>query len=219
MALATCHREFHAEYALFGYLDKTSIRRATVRDDVQIVLFEKIRALFQKMRHAHGVAALLVAYKDKLQGEVGGDIAFIDGVSKEDKHRRELSAVLQILEPLSDKNRIIDLFNEFEERKTKEAQFAYLMDKIECDLQCKCYEENGNVSLDTEQKGVSESIRQDALEKGVKTFSEMWVGYEREKNVYRSSQLAKDITDYILSNKVFEKESDGKSDDKNGKNL
>ena len=153
-------------------------------------------------------------------GEISvGDIAFIDGVSKEDKHRRELSAVLQILEPLSDKNRIIDLFNEFEERKTKEAQFAYLMDKIECDLQCKCYEENRNVSLNTEQKGVSESIRQDALEKGVKTFSEMWVGYEREKNVYRSSQLAKDITDYILSNKVFEKENDGKSDDKNGKNL
>ena len=153
-------------------------------------------------------------------GEISvGDIAFIDGVSKEDKHRRELSAVLQILEPLSDKNRIIDLFNEFEERKTKEAQFAYLMDKIECDLQCKCYEENGNVSLNTEQKGVSESIRQDALENGVKTFSEMWVGYEIEKNVYRSSQLAKDITDYILSNKVFEKESDGKSDDKNGKNL
>ena len=196
-------------YALTHRL-KNLIRSGWKRWNVQAERLESVA------EHIYGTQML--AFHEL--GEISvGDIAFIDGVSKEDKHRRELSAVLQILEPLSDKNRIIDLFNEFEERKTKEAQFAYLMDKIECDLQCKCYEENGNVSLNTEQKGVSESIRQDALEKGVKTFSEMWVGYEREKNVYRSSQLAKDITDYILSNKVFEKESDGKSDDKNGKSL
>ncbi len=153
---------------------------------------------------------LMLAFHE-LGEVVIGDIAFIDGVSKEEKHKKEYEAVLKILEPLDDKERIINLFNEFEERKTKEAQFAYLIDKLECDLQCKYYEERGNISLSKKQAGVSEEIRKERMKKGDNSFAEMWIGYEREKNVYGSSIFAKTITDYILSNPIFKKKANDKN--------
>lgn len=148
---------------------------------------------------------LMLAFHE-LGEVVIGDIAFIDGVSKEEKHKKEYEAVLKILESLDDKERIINLFDEFEERKTKEAQFAYLIDKLECDLQCKYYEEQGYITLSKKQTGISENIRKASLEKGETTFTGMWIGYEREKNVYGSSAFAKALTDYILSNPIFKKE-------------
>ena len=153
---------------------------------------------------------LMLAFHE-LGEVVIGDIAFIDGVSKEEKHKKEYEAVLKILEPLDEKERIINLFNEFEERKTKEAQFAYLIDKLECDLQCKYYEERGKISLSKKQAGVSEEIRKERMKKGDNSFAEMWIGYEREKNVYGSSIFAKTITDYILSNPIFKKEANDKN--------
>ena len=152
---------------------------------------------------------LMLAFHE-LGEVVIGDIAFIDGVSKEEKHKKEYEAVLKILEPLDDKERIINLFDEFEERKTKEAQFAYLIDKLECDLQCKYYEEQGYITLSKKQTGISEDIRKASLEKGETTFTGMWIGYERERDVYGSSAFAKALTNYILSNPIFKKEGNDK---------
>ena len=36
---------------------------------------------------------------------------------------------------------IEELFLEFDAHETKEAKFAYMCDKLECDLQCKLYDQ------------------------------------------------------------------------------
>ena len=43
------------------------------------------------------------------------------------------------------------LILEFDERKTKEAIFAYHCDKLECDIQCKLYDEEKCVDMNKQQ--------------------------------------------------------------------
>ena len=47
----------------------------------------------------------------------------------------------KILKDLVDGDQLEKLFLEFDSHKTKEANFAYQCDKLECDLQCKLYDE------------------------------------------------------------------------------
>ena len=62
-------------------------------------------------------------------------------VSKEEKAKMGHEAVEKVLKNLSNKDEIKNLILEFDERKTNEAKFAYYCDKLECDLQCKLYDE------------------------------------------------------------------------------
>ena len=68
-------------------------------------------------------------------------------VSKEEKIKIEHEAVHKILDKLIDGKKIEELFLEFDEHKTLESKFAYQCDKLECDLQCKLYDEEGCVDL------------------------------------------------------------------------
>ncbi len=158
-----------------------------------------------------GKVIMMLAFHE-LGETIIGDVPCIDGYSKDLKHKKELDAVIKILEPLSDKQKILDLYVEFEERKTREAQFAGLIDKIECELQCKYYEEMGDISITKEQSGVAEEIRQDAIRKGIRKFSQMWFDWDVSHKAYGvgNSQLAKDIVDYALTHDIF-KEDSGKT--------
>jgi 5'-deoxynucleotidase YfbR-like HD superfamily hydrolase len=62
-------------------------------------------------------------------------------ISREEKERIEHEAVHKILKDLVDGENIEKIFLEFDDHKTKEANFAYQCDKLECDLQCKLYDE------------------------------------------------------------------------------
>lgn len=59
----------------------------------------------------------------------------------------EHEAVSKILDGILDGKEIENLFLEFDSHRTKEAMFAYMCDKLECDLQCKLYDEEGCVDL------------------------------------------------------------------------
>lgn len=74
-----------------------------------------------------------------------GDITPEDmpGNLKSDYERNSVSQLLDLI-PNSDLLR--DLFDEFEAKQTKEAKFAYQIDKAECDLQAKLYEQDGAFS-------------------------------------------------------------------------
>ena len=71
-----------------------------------------------------------------------GDLTPEDMPSKE-KAQIEREAVLRLCELIPNGSLIRDLFIEFEDKKTKEAQFAYQIDKAECDLQAKLYIQEG----------------------------------------------------------------------------
>ena len=65
----------------------------------------------------------------------------LEKIAKYTKERIEHEAVHKILKDLVDGEEIEKIFLEFDGHKTKEASFAYQCDKLECDLQCKLYDE------------------------------------------------------------------------------
>ena len=71
-----------------------------------------------------------------------GDLTPED-ISSKEKSEIERNAVIKLTEMIPNGELIRDLFLEFEEKKTKEAQFAYQIDKAECDLQAKLYIQEG----------------------------------------------------------------------------
>ena len=68
-----------------------------------------------------------------------GDITPFDGITPEEKHVAEEKAIKYIFKELDSKDYLLGLWNEFEERKTKEAKFAYDMDKLEAALKGRNY--------------------------------------------------------------------------------
>ncbi len=74
-----------------------------------------------------------------------GDITFVDPeyATKSEEGRK---AVLNIFGDSKNASHFLDLINEFEERKTSEAVFAFRCDKFEADLQAFKYDKNFNLS-------------------------------------------------------------------------
>lgn len=64
-----------------------------------------------------------------------GDITPYCGVSVEEKHRREKSALKELLKNIEDKEHWFNLWNEYEEQKTKEAIALKNIDKLEMAIQ------------------------------------------------------------------------------------
>ena len=122
-------------------------------------------------------------------------------VSREEKIRIEHDAVHEILKDLIDGEEIEKIFLEFDEHQTKEAIFAYQCDKLECDLQCKLYDEEWCVDLNKQQScNAIENKRVQKLLKENKTWSEMWLQYDKENIPYDENFKA--IINYALSHKI-----------------
>jgi putative hydrolase of HD superfamily len=74
-------------------------------------------------------------------GEIyAGDIVPGDGVDRAEKARREQAAVVTVLQKLPDGERWVELWAEYEQQRTPEAQFVRQMDRLEMALQAGIYE-------------------------------------------------------------------------------
>ncbi len=122
-------------------------------------------------------------------------------ISREEKERIEHEAVHKILKDLVDGEQLEKLFLEFDSHKTKEANFAYQCDKLECDLQCKLYDEEWCVDL-TKQKScnAAENKKVQQLLKENKTWSDMWLQYDSENIHYDENFLA--MINYAQNHKI-----------------
>ena len=79
----------------------------------------------------------MIAYHEL--GEIdAGDATIADNVSKEEKYKKEYEGTKRIAEQY-DMPEILELWLEFEECKTPEAQFVKRLDKFDCVLQSKVY--------------------------------------------------------------------------------
>lgn len=67
-----------------------------------------------------------------------GDITPVDGVSREEKYQKEYEAVKNLSEQVH-MPMILDLWQEFEDKKTEEAKFCKMIDRLECVMQAKNY--------------------------------------------------------------------------------
>ena len=85
----------------------------------------------------------------ELEETIIGDLTLFE-ISESEKNNIGHNAIEKILSPLLKGEEIKALIYEFDERKTKEAIFAYHCDKLECDLQCKIYDEENCVDLNNQ---------------------------------------------------------------------
>lgn len=170
--------------------------------------------------HVYGVQMLAIAMKSEYEYDV--DImkvifmlaihelgeAIIDDltqfeISKEEKQKIEHEAVNKILNGLLDGQKIEKLFLEFDEKKTKEAFFAYMCDKLECDLQCKLYDEENCVDLNNQKDNISfnNELVQELLKSG-KSWSTMWLEFGQKVYPYDKNFMT--VSNYAINNKIGE---------------
>lgn len=122
-------------------------------------------------------------------------------ISKDEKRKIEHNAIHEILSGLIDGDSIEKILIEFDEHKTKESLFAFWCDKLECDLQCKLYDEDGLVDLNRQSDNNSfydEEVQ--ALLKDNDSWSTMWLKFSQNKYGYDDNFKA--ISNYALSKKI-----------------
>ena len=102
---------------------------------------------------------------------------------------------------LLDKEQIKSLILEFDERKTEEAKFAYYCDKLECDLQCKLYDEQGLVDITKPNDvDVIENKRINEILANNMSWSEMWL--KNGQDNYNYDDHFKAVSDYALTHNI-----------------
>lgn len=137
----------------------------------------------------------------ELEETVIGDLTVWD-ISSEEKKIRGHNAIEKILSGLLSGENIKELIYEFDDRVTKESIFAYHCDKLECDLQCKIYDEENLVDI-TEQEGnivFYDKKIQNIIKKGNNTWSNICLEYDRDKFLGDKNFI--EVLDYIKNNSI-----------------
>lgn len=130
-------------------------------------------------------------------------------ISREEKTKLGHEAIEKVLDGLVDKDKIKDLILEFDERNSNDAKFAYYCDKLECDIQCKIYDEENCVDLDKQMidRKLHNPLARKMYEDGA-SWSDMWISFDEVKCGYDDNFL--EVSDYIKKNNItsFREERD-----------
>lgn len=109
------------------------------------------------------------------------DKAFMEDYSQNKKSKEERKeALLKALDGLTDKENLVSLINEYNDKSTNDAKFAYMCNEFESDLQCKIYDEAKYVDVNN---GFVDPYFKDYYGKGM-SWSEMWMLANRERCGY-----------------------------------
>ena len=124
-------------------------------------------------------------------------------IDKDEKEKIEHEAVHKILSSLIDGEEIEKLFLEFDAHQTPEAMFAYQCDKLECDIQCKLYDQEKCVDL-SHQEGnntTNDETVKKLLESG-KSWSDMWLEFGQSRYPYDNNFLS--VSNFVKDNNISE---------------
>ncbi len=122
-------------------------------------------------------------------------------ITKEEKEKLEHEAVHKILEGLLEGEVIEELFLEFDSHNTPEAMFAYQCDKLECDLQCKLYDEAECVDVNKQEGNISiKNDKVQALLSDGSSWSTMWLKFGQQTYPYDDNFKA--VSNYAIKNKI-----------------
>lgn len=130
-----------------------------------------------------------------------GDITPFDKTTQEQKEELEHKAMQEVLGDLYTKDELYSLLLEFDEHKTKEAEFAYLCDKLEADIQAKVYQDKGyQHNLDEQDNNVvfKSSRIKEMLNNGATTAFDIW--YEWDKDKYKDDEVFKKVLKHVKDN-------------------
>ena len=129
-----------------------------------------------------------------------GDLAFYEA-TKEEKLAEGKKATDYILKDLMGKEEISSLLDEYNERKTDEAKFAYHCDKLECDVQMKLYDQEGCFDLNDQPN--NPIINLDSVRKVLdseKNISNAWIEFDRSK--YEDDPNFIEIINWLKENDI-----------------
>lgn len=131
------------------------------------------------------------------------DFTLRSGITKEEKIKIGVESVNIVASTLSSRDELISLVNEFNEGKTKEARFCYLIDKMECDMQAKVYDLDGNFLIEKAKEDlVYYGSSAKKIEKDAKTASDYWILYDKPK--FKNDKIFKLLCDELLKIKSDE---------------
>ena len=138
------------------------------------------------------VIAMLAVHET--EEPVIGDIPLVHNL-KPYKSEMGKIAVSEITKSLDKKEYIRSLIREFESQSTPEAKLAKYIDKLECDLMSKVYDEEDTVDLNNQADNPSAHVPlvEELLGEG-KSFSEMWMGFGRK--IYNYPKAIDDLSRY-----------------------
>ena len=160
------------------------------------ILALSIDSEFETNLDINKVVKMLVIHE--LGEVVIGDITPFDNITPEEKMEKEHEAIKEVLGDLIKKDEFYSLLLEFDDKKTKEAVFAYHCDKLEADIQAKVYQDMGcQHSLDEQENNVvfkNQRVQQ-MVKDGAKSAFDIW--YEWDKSLYFDDETFADILDYV----------------------
>ena len=169
--------------------------------------------------HIYGVQMLAIAMHSEYQYKIDiykvicmlaiheleeiliGDLTMFE-VESEDKMQAGHKAIYELLKDLMNKEKIMALILEFDEKVTDEAKFAYFCDKLECDIQSKLYDLEHCVDLSDQISNIAlqNELVQDLLSKG-KSWSDMWLEFGQLTYNYDENFLA--VSEYVKNNDIL----------------
>ena len=129
-----------------------------------------------------------------------GDLAFYE-TTKEDKLEKGKNATDLILKDLVGKEEISKLLDEYNERKTDEAIFAYHCDKLECDVQMKLYDQEGCFDLSSQPNNPIidlPSVRK--VLDSESSISNAWIEFDRSK--FEDDPVFIEIINWLKDNNI-----------------
>ena len=129
-----------------------------------------------------------------------GELAFFE-TTREEKLINGKKATNYILKDFLGKDEISALLDEYNERKTDEAIFAYHCNKLECDIQMKLYDQEECFDLNDQPNN---PIINDPNVKKVlnseKNISNAWIEFDRSK--YEDDKNFIAIIDYLKKHEI-----------------
>jgi len=145
------------------------------------------------------VLKMLVLHE--LEEVIIGDLTPFDEVTKEEKLNSGKEAVSKILKDLVKKEEYEILLDEFNSHITNESIFAYMCDKMECDIQMKLYEDLGCNDLNKEDLKILKNKKiQELIDNGSNTIADIFIEYDKE--LYKDNKVFLSILDYIKKNNL-----------------
>ena len=178
-----------------------NVQRERVESVAEHIFWVQMLAIAMKSEYKYDIDILKVIFMiaiHELWESIIWDLTQFE-ISKAEKEKMEHDAVHNILKGLIDGEEIEKIFLEFDENKTKESIFAYQCDKLECDLQCKLYDEEKCVDMD-EQKNISKDEYAQKLLNESPSWSYAWIKFGQQKYNYDKNFMA--ISNYALEHKI-----------------
>ena len=185
---------------------KWNVQRDRIESVAEHIFGTQMLAIAMKSEYQYDVDIMKVIYMLAIHelGEIIiNDLTPFD-ISIEKKEEIEHKAVHDILKELIDGEEIEKLFLEFDAHQTKESLFAFQCDKLECDLQCKLYDQENCVDLKKQPNNeiMNDELVKEMVSKG-DSWSSMWLEYGQIKYPYDENFRA--VSNYAKNNKIGNK--------------